>query len=329
MSRTVKVKKELPRPKLSAAQANRLCRRFVPIGDEIFNYMAQLRQAGFSAFDLRKDFTDSFCAPEEVDIHRRHQMEWAKFILGRPWPMRFTEEERAQLYYSPFLRHLRDVVLLQENNGVPFENLGAHFPGGEAAWRAQTDPCERRAVCAEVEDKEAYDSRFNAVLAMQRHQLDREVVRHATGLSKDYAMEKLRRYAFYAAVMVRDAAPLGFIHDKRRSRPDNPIFTKAVTPEWELCLTIENRGMFYWAMHHAGYFSSQLELRARALGGSLSKAESGECLFIPYANPCLDVAYWEFFDLDDLELFIKAHLFLYGLMAPIIETGIRDELGSS
>ncbi len=60
-------------------------------------------------------------------------------------------------------------------------------------------------------------------------------------------------------------------------------------------------------------------------------AESGEFLHIRYAGvvPGFSNGYWKFFSLDELETAIKAHLYLYSMMAPIIEGGIMRVLRSS
>jgi len=74
-----------------------------------------------------------------------------------------------------------------------------------------------------------------------------------------------------------------------------------------------------------------LEIRYRELSGSIDRARAGEFLFIRHHDivPGFGNAYWKFFDLNELETIIKAHLHLYGLMAPIIEAGIRKVLGGS
>src|ERR671925_472813 len=96
------------RPKLSFEQANAICRSFVPIGDEIFNYMARLREAGFEAFLPRYEFIKSFAqSSDELDLHRPCQVEHAKEWLGR-LVMRMTDEELKHIYFSPFLQKLRE-----------------------------------------------------------------------------------------------------------------------------------------------------------------------------------------------------------------------------
>src|SRR3979490_1874290 len=81
-------KPSMKRPTLTFFQANNLCRSLVPIGDAIWKYMEQLRADGYSAFDARNDFVESFGGPEEVEVHRHCAVEEAKLRLGQPWPMK-------------------------------------------------------------------------------------------------------------------------------------------------------------------------------------------------------------------------------------------------
>jgi hypothetical protein len=317
------------RPKLSFEDANAICREFVPIGDQVFDYMARLREAGFEAFIPRQCFIESFAAnPEELDIHRRCVVETAKERLGRPSRMRIYDDDLKHVYTSPFLQRLREER--DRTNDVPVHQLSTRYPGGESAWRHHVDPCQRRLVRDRIDNRETHEARFATMLEEERRALEDETARHATGLGKlPHTFDNKGRYVFFAAVMERDAAPLGFRFDKAKSRPNYPIFSKAITDDWHLCWVIEEaRAYFHTPLE--GRYEPCLELRSRALRGTLAKVESGEFLLIQYAAivPGFFNGYWKFFSLDELETAIRAHLHLYSLMAPIIEGGIKKVLES-
>jgi hypothetical protein len=61
------------------------------------------------------------------------------------------------------------------------------------------------------------------------------------------------------------------------------------------------------------------------LRGSLSNGKAGEYLHIRYANvvPGFFNAYRTFHNLQELEAMVKAHLYLYGLMASVVEGAIE------
>jgi hypothetical protein len=313
------------RPRLSFEQANEVCRRWVPIGGEVFDCMRQLAHAGFKAFLPRQKYIESFSEdPKAIETHRRCVVETAKERLGQPWPIRIYDEDLKHLYFSPFLQQLREER--DRTNGVPIHELSNRYGYGESAWRREVDPCLRRLIQLEAWDKEIYEERRAAMYEQERQALKEEAARHSTGLGKcDHTFDSAGRYRFFRAVMERDAAPLGFHYDNKKSRRDYPIFSKSVTDDWHLCWAIEERRSFFHSPFE-GNFSPHLELRSRQLVGTLSKSEPGEYLHIRYAGSVLSNGYWTFFNLDELETAIKAHLYLYSLIAPAIEGGITEVL---
>jgi len=237
--------------------------------------------------------------------------------------MRIYDEDSKNLYFSPFLQRLREER--DKINGLPVHQLSSRYPGGESAWRREVDPCQRRLIQARVTQRDFHEARWTAMLDEERRTLEHEAARHATGLGRiPHTFDNKGRYAFFAAIMERDAVSYGFHYDKAKSRPNYPVFSRAITEDWHLCWAIEEARAFFHSPFE-GRFSPFLEIRGRNLHGTLAKAESGEFLHIRYATvvPGFLGGYWKFFDLDELERVIKAHLYLYGLMAPIIESGIK------
>jgi hypothetical protein len=155
----------------------------------------------------------------------------------------------------------------------------------------------------------------------------RSYATRATDLSRAYGFDRDGRYALLVAVMERDGAPLGFHFDISRSRVYYPIFWKQVTEHWGLYWTFEDPDdMLFWNPFE-GRFRANLKIGSRALRYP-DKAELGELLSIRYSGviPGFYNAYMTFFGLDELETIIKAHLCLYGLMAPVIEKSLKAVL---
>lgn len=314
------------RPKLSFHQANTLCRKFVPIGEKVFQYMDQLEESGFAAFLPSSKFVDSFAEnPEELALHRQCIIETAKERLGQPTPIRIYDEDFKQLYFSPFLQRLR--AERDRVNGVPVRELGARYPG-DSAWRHEVDPCQRRLVQTAATQRDALEARRNAMCEEETRAFEREVAHHASGLGKARcAFDKRGRYGFFAAVMKRDAVRLGFVYDKSRSRANYPVFSKPMTGDWDLCWVLEESRPFLESPIQ-GRFVPFLEIRSRTLRGSLAKVESGEFLHIRYERIIygFSTAYWRFRNLDELETVIKAHLCFYSLIAQTIESACQSVL---
>jgi hypothetical protein len=138
----------MKRPTLTFFQANELCRKLVPIGDAIWRFAEQLRVEGYSAFDARNDFVESFGASDEIEVHRLCAVEQAKLRLGQPWPMKYSPDERKLLYSSDLLNEL--YARRDAKNGCSASELTTKYPGVDALWRREVDPCRRNMVRFEV-----------------------------------------------------------------------------------------------------------------------------------------------------------------------------------
>lgn len=314
------------RLRLSPEQARAVCREFVPIGDRVFDYMGQLREAGFRAFLPRHHFVEVFAeTPEQLAIHRRCVSERVKEWLAKPWPMTLAVGGPKSAYVSPYLQQLREER--DRVNGVGVDQLGVRFPE-QFVWREEVDPCKRRVLQARGSD--FYEARWSETLDEERRVRESEAERLASGLGKvPHTFDKKGRYAFFVAVMERDAGPLGFQYDRKKSRAGFPVFSKSMTDDWHLCWALEeSRGFSSIPME--GSFEPFLELRSRDMRGAIHRAEPGEFLHIrhSFVVPGFSRGYWRFFSLGELEVAIKAHLHLYSLMAPIIEDGIARILRS-
>jgi hypothetical protein len=318
------------RPQLSFVQAMAMGREFIAIGDQIFDYMSQLRKAGFQAFQPRHEFVESFAqGDEELQVHRRCVVEEAKEQIAQQVHMRLQGGERKHVWFSPYLQRLREER--DEANGVPIHELYTRYDLGESAWRREVDPCLRRMIQTEVNQRDRYEALWTSVLDAQRRALEDEAEHHATGHGRyPHTFDNKGRYGFFSAVMERDAGPLGFRYDQSKSRPNYPIFSKAITEDWHLCWAIEEARAFFHNPFE-GRFRPYLQLRSRTLRGWLANADPWEFMHIKYAGcvPGFYQAYQAFFSLDELEIEIKANLYLYSLMAPIIEGGIKKVLGAA
>jgi hypothetical protein len=314
------------RLKLSFAQANALCLELVPIGDEAYHYATQLENAGFNASMPRRKFIESFAeTAEELELHRRCVVENAKERLGQPTPIRIFDEDFKQLYFSPFLQQLREQR--DRDNGCPVAELHNRYKGAES-WRREIDPCQRRLVQDGEKHRESHKARFAAMLEAESSALKDEAEHFSTGLGKNFSVfDSKGRSAFYRDIMERGAATLGFHYDREKSRPNYPIFSKQMTDNWHLCWALENARSFF-PNPSEGRFDVSLELRSKQLTGRLDKVDSGELLVLRYAAilPNFLGAYARFVDLDQLERIIHAHLYLYRLMAPALENGIKNAL---
>jgi len=315
------------RPKLSADQVVAICSTLLPIGEKIYEYAQQMQLIGFEAFLPFEEFFLSFAeSSEDITLHRQICIETAKTVFGTPWPpLHINAEYHRPFFKSQLLETLR--AKRDEENGVPEVRLDTKYDLGESWWRRQIDPCQLQMARFQVSNREIYDARWASARSEMKSKVRNETIRFASGLSKSFKFDKSGRYAFFAKVMEREASGLGFRFDKYKSRSNFPVFSKALGREWSLCWTIEEPDQFFFSPL-SGSFDSYLEIRHQTFRGSVKRAEPGEFLQIRHARavPGFFNAYRPFDDLDELETLIKAHLSLYGLMAPIVEKGLRKIL---
>ena len=328
-STTVNQPRRTSHPTLSADQVGMICRGLLDLAEDVFRYKDQLENAGFRGFLPRLKFAKSFCASQaEKEIHERCIIEQAKFVVGWPWPpvnARWTDAQRASLYRSPLFEQLRNER--DKTNAVPESELATRFPAGEVAWRREINPCRRRQLAEKADQQSNYKECWNAVLGEEARVVEEEIARHATGISRAHTFDESGRYRFFSAVMERDAARLGFDYDKAKSRSNYPVFSKRITEDWDVCWALEEERPFFWNPFE-GRFAPFLEIRGRTRRGRMGNAAPGEFLQIRYASiiPGFFNAYRNFYSLEGLETMIKAHVFLYELLAPVLEEAVRNGL---
>jgi hypothetical protein len=311
----------MKRPTLTFFQANELCKKLLPIGDAIWMYAEQLRTAGYSAFDAYSEFLESFGDRDEIELHRLCAVELAKLRLGQPWPMKFSPDDRKPLYSSSLLKQLQEKRDAQ--NGCTRSEIDKKYPGIEALWRREIDPCHRNKTRFEISERSQYQLRWNACMERQRLMIEMETQAHSPVRDDQFEFEMEHRFAKSNEVMGRDSATLGFSYDRKKSREEFPVFSKQLTENWDLCWTLQHTDMFALTPIE-GSFAPNLDLRGANIPGDADKARTGEFLLFRYQHivPGFGSAYWKFRSLNELERVVKAHLCMYRLMAPILESSV-------
>jgi hypothetical protein len=230
--------KTVDRSTLSIEQITELCAEFLRVGDHIFDYMNELRKAGFNAFAPFEEFVISYAtSAEEKALYKRYVAEEPKMLLIElPWDLVRIKGEGP--FHSEFIENLK--ARRDRENCVPDRELESRYPGERTLWRREFEPCRRNRAYLEATNPEAVDAHWKAVVEAGRLRLAEEATRFATGLSEAYDFTSGGRHHLFVAVMERDAKSLGFFYDKRRSSPICPIFSNSVTAEWDLCLVIED-----------------------------------------------------------------------------------------
>lgn len=304
-------------------QIERFYQSIAHCGDPGLRLPQRLTEAGFAAFAPRDAFIASFCNnDEEREIHQHYTTQVAKMRLSRQQPTQWWDHRthyRSQLIED--LKRRRDAA-----NGCDGNEVRTRFPG--EPWRRELDPCHANMMAARSKDGATYGPRWKSVLDDEARLLASESSRHATGLSRDFAFDADGRHAFLQRALERDTHPLGFALDRTKSTLGFSVFSKSILPDLDLCWTLEDvEGLV--SGYAEGRYRPSLELRRSKVRGRLNKAakiDPVNLLVIDFvaAIPNLGAAYWLFRNLDQLETSVRAHLCLYGFLAPLIEDAARD-----
>lgn len=316
---------------ITAREGDRLCRNWIKIGETVFDLVEQLPKRGFAAFLPEMRFNESFCeGSAEHDLWKQCVVERAKERLGRPWPLRKDFKEPASFYRSPLLLKLEEERDLE--NGVPVGKLPVTHPG--EIWRIQVEPGAQRQARASMEKgawfraqaQAVEEERATLVLAeMRASSRAHERVNELSGFDEQH------RYQCFLDVSTEVLVTYGFKPDKRRSRAHYPVLTKELTDEWDICWVPGEHTMFAGILDK-GHFSPRIELRHRRFAARVSNVllpsdngqHEGKFLFVRYQDivPGFSRAYWLFTSLPVLAHHIRAHLELYGLIAPTLEQAV-------
>ena len=302
--------------RLSFEKANAVSHALAEVGEHLFDFMNELKRSDFSAFVPRLEFTESFAAnSEELKVHQTFLKEAAKYYLSR-WAHAQTSQQLEKLYVSSFLQSL----LLQQDqvDGRRGRRFYRHVAGDEPISVPELDPCVRRMLQYERENKLEFDCRQAEVLKASRDIFLKELKVHSTGLSQNFTMnfpskawrtslglngrdvtrhapkgvnylaDDLKsvesnapdRLAFIREVLVREGKALGFAPDNGRSRPLEPVFSRQISAEWDLCISLENETILFFRPDEGSIFIN-LTLRDHSLA---RLPKQGEALLIDFES---------------------------------------------
>jgi hypothetical protein len=317
---------------ITAREGDRLCRKWIPVGEAVFELAARLEQCGFAAFLPSLRFDEQFCeGSAENDLWRRCIVERAMQRLGRPAPLRKDFGEPASFYQSPLLAELERARDL--DNGVRVGELPARYPG--EIWRRHAEPCARRQAQASMQRQPWFDEQAAAVVREKRAILSAEL--RARGVTPEVmhgqsGSDEEPRYQCFLDVSTAVLESHGFKSDGRRSREFHPVLSKELTTEWDICWTPGDHQRFAGILDK-GYFTPTMELRHRSFVARINNdpKQQGRFLFVPYQDliPGFSRAYWEFNSLALLEHCIRAHLEIYRIIGPRIEQGVLEWASNS
>ena len=289
------MKKARPeRPARDRDRERRALTPLVPLVDACFDRMELMKARGWYSFEPYWKFRQSLCSADDWQIYKQYVVETRKEELGN--------------YRSDFMEALRG---------------GAH---------KSDDPkltaCDRNYVA--VHNSAAHEPAWEPFKQEQMRLRQREVDLHATPISRRPSNEdeRVKRVRIWHEVVRETAGPLGFDSSSRLPGRYSAVFRHALTPRWNLALGVDARGL---GTETADTVAKPPGMGPLPIGGHLTwmalvpKGKSGisfsdpELIFVPQYFVPFDGAYGNFWDMEGLEINVRAQMAALQILWPEME----------
>ncbi len=292
-------KKMRDRVKRDLLRARQALTPLVPLVDGYFERAEALKAHGWYSFEPCWAFRRSLCSPDDWEIYRRYYVESKKEGLGS-YRSDFMEELRAKQPNEKMHR-----LTVCDRNYWDLEKTAEY----QVAWA----PFKQEQM------------------RLRRH----EIELHATHISRqchDHD-EKARRIRVWGAVVKEMSEPIGFATTSKIGGRYSPIFRRALTPEWQLVLGVDvgnlglEKGETIARPPGMGPLPIGQHTMWRALvPASKAKVQVGdpELIFLPQVFFPFDRAYSNFWDLEGLEINVRAEMTALTMLWPDLESRLIE-----
>lgn len=330
----------------------------LPLCDRRQEFAVRLEEDGFSAFRPQVDFQESFCSdPAELEVHRRHSNELAKFYLSAYLGMLLPFRDRDAALNEHFVSPL-------------FEEMLADAPhvdrsDPQHAWSV-CEPCNWRREQLRLQHWEEHEQRFASAKKLVADQFYNETSRHKSGLGDQFGKSRLSRCKLFIAAAEKYGKEMGFVFDRQKSHRHLPTVVRRINDNWDLRWMLDLPGelstswyaslvrkrsiLENWDLRWMFDFPRELSTPRyvkredkRHLHASFTplllicggnqpsplSAKEGEILYVNYYRFAPEFAwgYCNFFDNDEMEVNVKAQLTLIGCVIDEITSVINANLG--
>jgi hypothetical protein len=285
----------------------------IPLADGYYQRAQQLAEAGWCSFlpvmEFFDDLMDTLCGPEQRQRTQAVTIERIKEELGRGW------------YRSKWLNDLRNeesvrVTLRQDkyNRGLTLceRQIKNFWTKSEEDYQTRWEPYQNRQLEFRIQE------RLNTKgLAQQFYFVDSEPVDP--------------RLKLYKAVMDDLAPGIGFSFDKTISTKYSPVFTKPMHGPWKACVVVNRNNLNSHTLATGGELELSFGLVHKDNKGASPKQKGTYMLFgmelffpISFWYTSVMYVYRDFFNLEELELHIGAHVAMYKIIQEPFEKALKQ-----
>jgi len=267
---------------LDLVRKRRALNPLVPLVDAYFERGELLKKRGWYSFEPHWKFRASLCPPDTWELHRKYTAESMKEHLGD--------------YRSDLVARLR-----AESRGDEAQGL---------------TPCDRKFVEL-LENADHYDVAWRPFKEEQRRLRQKEIELHATAVSRDSpSEERSERVRIWSQVVQERAGPLGFkAPASRKFHPSR--FRRGLGGGWDFVLGVDAPSL---GSETADTVAKPLGMGPLPIGGHTTwmalvpAGKAGvhrgdtESIVVPQYFVPFEGAYGNFWDLEGLEINVRAHM---------------------
>lgn len=279
---------------LDPVRERRALTPLVPLVDACFERGEALKSRGWYSFEPYWKFRESLCSPDEWREYRSYVVESRKEDLGE--------------YRSAFIATLKPRAGGDEHSGLT--------------------ACDRKH--AELQGTPAYRAALRPFEDEQMRRRHKEIELHATAVSRRSAsQERSERVRIWSEVVRERAGPLGFRGaTSGKSHPQS--YRRPLGSAWDFVLGVDAPGLGSETADTVAKPPGMgpLPIGQHNMWMALAPARAGRrdpnTIFIPQYFVPFDRAYGNFWDLEGLEINVRAHMAALELLWPDMEPRLLE-----
>jgi hypothetical protein len=312
---------------LSDARQRDLLRLLSELSSRFPEYLQTLVDRGFALSAMTLDYWNSYCDSDSLAVHQAFLQEEARLFVGTPSGVAGYLADNGGELPSQLMSELRAKRFAEF--GVPFAEL-------RSLWKREIDPCRRRMFYLRENDPQKFEEREEAFRRDLTARRSEEIAAHVPGWAHRIALGSASAPPSLREALEESYSHLGFAYDKRRSGPLFPVYSKAISDGWSLCVSADDQNKLI--MMNVGadrrsrttlYISCFLSSKKTRL------TRSNECrggymlpLRVNRLVPGFLVAYSVISSIEDLALSVKANAALCDCVAADLEKILVERLSA-
>jgi hypothetical protein len=215
-------------PTIECKEQQILLSRIAQLCDKGGELTNKMHSSGFLSIEPIQKFWKSFCEKCEDKIHDQFLIEEAKMFVSVPDGAIGHYLFGKRSWFSPFI----DSLCIERDRDI---EVGSDVRAHHEPWKIELDPCRRRQVLMQCKDRDKLtelEYEKEHILANKRKL---ELSYYATRVE---GLEDLSLPDCVRLLIGRSLEGTAYDYDRKRSKPNFPVFSRKINSTWSLCLAL-------------------------------------------------------------------------------------------